>query len=678
MGEFLFEALVEDMPVSHQKAAREFLAEKIEEFLKEHRFSYDKLEVFSTPRRLTVAIYGELSAPPGEELVVGPPVNLSFDEEGNPTPAALGFARRLGVEVEELERIEKEKGEYLAYRIKKEAPSFREVFPPFLSELLARIPFPKTMRWDGHRFSRRVKSILALMDGQEVEMEAFGFRATRITKGHRIFAPIFVQASSVGDYLQGLKDAFVVVKNEERLEMIARGLEVEAQGYQPPPGRVLEFWRDSVEYPNVFSGSFPEKYMELPPEIITSSLEEEMGLYLLRNEDGPVNRFIGVADNPNSDLSKVIAGNERVVKAKLEDALYFWRKDREKSLEVLRQELENVLYNDVVGSYLKKTQRLESLAKGLISSALADPILKEAASLCKSDLVTELVGEFPSLQGVAGGLILRHQGKPEKLWRAVYDHYKPGGTGEELPSTTEGKLLSLIDKLDHLVVAFATGYRPSGSGDPLGVRRAALGIIRLLVEGNLQLDLSGLIDAAIGLLAEEITLTSNLKDEIEEFILKRAEQKFSSEGYPIQHIRAVLEAEGLRLPVAYSKLKALERIKDSEALTALIQTHRRIKNITLGQEPKKLAPERFSSPYEKNLLEILTTVDSASQVFIEKMDYLSLLDGLLSVVPFINDLFENLMIMDKDQEVRENRIALLQMADEVLSRFIDFTRLQEP
>ncbi len=678
MGEFLFEILVEDMPVSHQKAAREFLAEKIEGFLKESNFSYDKLEVFSTPRRLVVVIEGELSAPPREELVVGPPVNLAFDEEGNPTAAALGFARRLGVEVEALERVEKERGEYLALRIKKEAPSFKEAFPPFLSELLTKIPFPKTMRWDGHRFSRRVKNILAMLNGEDVEMEAFGFRSTRITKGHRIFAPIFVQASSVQDYFQGLKDAFVVVKNEERLEMIGMGLEVEAQGYQPPPGRVLEFWRDSVEYPNVFSGSFPEKYMELPPEIITSSLEEEMGLYLLRNDEGPVNRFIGVADNPNSDLSKVIAGNERVVKARLEDALYFWRKDREKSLEELRQELDNVLYNDVVGSYLKKTQRLEALAEKLISSGLADPVLKEAASLCKSDLVTELVGEFPSLQGVAGGLILRHQGKPEKLWAAVYDHYKPAGVGEELPRTLEGKFLSLIDKLDHLVVAFATGYRPSGSGDPLGVRRATLGIIRLLVEGDINVDLSELIDAAMGVLADEITLSANLKDEIEEFILKRAEQKFSSEGYPLQHIRAVLEAEGLRLPVAYRKLKALARIKDSDALTALIQTHRRIRNITSGQGPKKLVPERLSSPYEKNLLEILSTVDSASKGFLEKMDYLSLLDGLLSTVPFINDLFENLMIMDKDPEVRDNRIALLQMAEEVFSRFIDFTRLQEP
>ncbi len=678
MAEFLFELLVEDMPVSHQKIAREFLKGKIEGFLQESNFSYDGLEVYSTPRRITLVIKGELVAPPTEELVVGPPVNLAFDEEGNPTPAATGFARRMGVEVEELERVEKGKGEYLALRVRREAPSFQEVFPTFLAQILTKIPFPKTMRWNGHRFSRRVKNLLASYDGGDVEMEAFGLRATRITRGHRIFSPIFVQVSSAEGYFRDLRDAFVVAKNQEREEMISRGLEARAQTYQSPPQEVMEFWRDSVEYPAVFSGSFPEKYMELPSEIITSSLEKEMGLYLLKNDQGPVNKFVGVADNPGSDLSKIIAGNERVARARLEDALYFWKKDREKSLEELRQELENILYNDVVGSYLKKTQRLETLAEKLVSDGVADPILKEAAALCKSDLVTELVGEFPSLQGIAGGLILRHQGKPEELWRAVYDHYRPSGSGDRLPATQEGKLLSLVDKLDHLVVAFATGYRPSGSGDPLGVRRATLGIIRLMVEGKLNVGLSQLIETAMGLLAEEITLSASLEEEIKEFILKRAEQKFSSEGYPYDYVRAVLEAEGLDLSAAYEKLQALEKIRDSEALTALVQAHRRIKNITSGQPPREVNPDKLSSPHEKNLMEIITAVETASRDYLENRDYLSFLDGLLSTVPFINDLFENLMIMDKDPEIRDNRIALLQRAEALFKKFVDFTRLQEP
>ncbi len=672
MSEFLFELLVEDMPPSHQAVAREFLLEKIEGFLKEHNFSYEEFEVYTTPRRIVILITGELLAPAAEELVVGPPVSIAFDQDGNPTPAALGFARRVGKDISQLERIEKEKGEYLGVRLRKPAPKFEEVFPPFLAEALYKIPFPKTMRWDGYRFSRRVRNVLACFNGEDVEMEVFGMRATRITRGHRIFSPIFVQVSDAKSYFDGLKNAFVVVKNGERAEMIIAELEEKAGG-KFPPSRVIEYWRDSVEYPRVFVGSFPEKYLELPAEIITSSLEEEMGLFLLEG-----NRFAGVADNPNEDLSKIVAGNERVAKARLEDALYFWRKDRDRSLEELREELRNVLYNDVLGSYFEKTRRLEALAEGALEMVPeADPSLKQAAALCKSDLVTELVGEFPSLQGLAGGLILRYQGKPEVLWRAIYEHYRPAGADDEIPESLEGKLLSLVDKIDHIVVAFATGYKPSGSGDPLGVRRAALGIVRLMVEGNLKVDLESLLEKSFGLVAQEITLAASLLDEIRNFVVKRAEQKFVSEGFSPVHVRAVLEREGLSFSTAHGKLTALRRLAQTDALSVLIQTHRRVKNITSSQEEKELDPDALQTPYERNLLEILETVEEAVRVFAASGDYLAALDGLLQLAPFVDDLFENLMIMDRDPQVRDNRIALLQRTEKLLAGFIDFTKLQE-
>ncbi len=675
MSEFLFELLVEDMPPSHQGVARDFLRKKIEEFMEEKRFSFEKIEVYTTRCRITLLISGKLQAPGSEELIVGPPVRMAFDKEGNPTPAAIGFAKRVGKEVSELERVEKEKGEYLGVRIKKEPPEFQKVFPPYLTEILYKIPFPKTMRWDGWRFSRRVRNVLASFNGEDVDMEAFGMRATRITRGHRIFSPIFVQVSDAPSYFEGLKSAFVVVKNGEREEMILKGLEEKAGG-KFPPVRVIEYWRDSVEFPNVFVGSFPEKYLELPKEIIISSLEEEMGLFLLEGE--APNRFAGVADNPNEDLSKVVAGNERVAKARLEDALYFWRRDREKSLEELREELRNVLYNDVLGSYYEKTKRLEALAEEVMGMVPGvDPALKDAAALCKSDLVTELVGEFPALQGIAGGLILKYQGREEALWRAVYDHYRPAGAEDELPHTLEGKLLSLIDKIDHLVVAFATGYKPSGSGDPLGVRRAALGIIRLITEGDVGVKLEALLEKSFALVAKEITLVASLQDDIREFILKRSEQKLVSEGFPPVHVREVLAKEGLNLKRALGKLEALNRLRQTEALSVLVQTHRRIKNITSSQDEKTLNPQFLTTPYEKNLLEILETVEEAVKGFEEHGDYLSVLDGLLQVAPFVDDLFENLMIMDSDPQVRDNRIALLQRAERLLSGFMDFTKLQE-
>lgn len=227
------------------------------------------------------------------------------------------------------------------------------------------------------------------------------------------------------------------------------------------------------------------------------------------------------------------------------------------------------------------------------------------------------------------------------------------------------------------MVAFATGYKPSGSGDPLGVRRAALGIIRLIVEGNTGLDLEALLEKSFALVAKEITLVASLQDEIREFILKRAEQKFVSEGFPPVHVREVLAREGLSLERVLGKLKALNRLRQTEALSVLVQTHRRIKNITSSQDEKSLDPQSLTTPYEKNLLEILETVEEAVKGFEEHGDYLSVLDGLLQVAPFVDDLFENLMIMDSNPEVRDNRIALLQRTERLLSRFMDFTKLQE-
>ena len=678
MREFFLELLVEEMPPSHQWVAKEYLTEKIEEFLKEKGFSYDNLNINTTPRRITIEITGSLEAMAGQETVFGPPVSVAFDNEGNPTEAAIGFAKRLGVEVSELDRVEKDRGEYLAYTRTLEAPEFKEIFPQVLVEILYSIPFPKTMRWDNYRFSRRVKNILAIMDGGIVKIEAFGLQANRLTQGHRIFSPILIEISSAKEYFSLLKEAFVLANNEERKEKILEGLKEKAEDSLLPPDELINYWRDSVEFPNVFRGEFPEKYMELPEEIISTSLEREMGLYLLRDEKGAKNSFVGVADNPNRELKYVISGNERVARAKLEDALYFWKKDREKSLEELREELKNVLYNDILGSYFDKTERLEALAgKAAELTGVPPEKLQEAARVCKSDLVTELVGEFPSLQGIAGGLILKYQGKDEGVWKAVYEHYLPASQKDPLPSSLEGTLLSLVDKVDDLVSAFATGYRPSGSGDPLGTRRAALGIIRILTEKEISIEFEDLINYAMGLIAEKITLADKLMDDIREFVLKRYEKKLSEEGFEIGMIRGVFASSGFDIGGIRKKLISLKDLMEREMLTTLIQTHKRVKNILQNKERTDVDTTFLNTPQEKELHEILSVVAQEIEGAKEKNNYTQILNGLLWLCPFVDELFNNVMIMDEDEKIRNNRIALLWKVDDLLSGFADFTQIQE-
>lgn len=678
MSEFFLELLTEEMPPSHQWVAKEFIREKVEEFLNDKGFSFENIELNTTPRRIILIINGELKAEAGEEIVFGPPVNIAFDEDGNPTQAALGFAKRMGVDVQDLLRVEKEKGEYLAFAKKREAPDFLETFLPFLRETLYSIPFPKTMRWNEYRFSRRVKNVLAIMDGEPVEFEAFGLQANRITHGHRIFSPILMEITNSREYFSLLKEAFVIAKNSEREEKIKEALKIKAEDSLPPSQTLIDYWRDSVEFPNVFRGEFPEKYMELPEEIISTSLEREMGLYLLRDESGAKNAFAGVADNPNSDLKYVIEGNERVAKAKLEDALYFWRRDREKSLEELREELKTVLYNDILGSYYEKTERLEALAEKSAQQIGIDPEnLKEAARLCKSDLVTELVGEFPSLQGITGGLILKHQGKNEAVWKAVYEHYRPVSQQDSLPLTTEGLVLSLVDKIDDLVSAFSTGYRPTGSGDPLGTRRAALGIIRILSESNLVVDLEELISVSMGLIAEKITLADKLMDDIKEFISVRLENKLSEDGHRIDMIRAVINSSGLQIKSIFQKLDALMELKERGILPTLIQAHKRVKNILSGKGRPEFNESLLSDPHEKELNEILSVVAQEVENAKEKENYTQILNGLLWLCPFIDELFNNVMIMHEDEKIKNNRIALLWKVNDILEDFADFSQIQE-
>lgn len=678
MREFFFELLVEEMPPSHQWVAREYIAKKIEEFLKEKGFSYENLNLYTSPRRIIIQITGSLEAMAGQETVYGPPVSVAFDEEGKPTQAAIGFAKRLGVDVSELERVEKDKGEYLAYTRTVEAPEFKEVFPQALVEILYSVPFPKTMRWDSYRFSRRVKNVLAIMDGENVPIQAFGLESNRLTQGHRIFSPILIEITSAKEYFSLLKEAFVLASNEERRERILEGLREKAEDSLPPPDELINYWRDSVEFPNVFRGEFPEEYMELPEEIISTSLEREMGLYLLRDKNGAKNSFVGVADNPNRDLKLVIKGNERVARAKLEDALYFWKKDREKSLEELRTELKKVLYNDILGSYFDKTERLEALAgKAAELMGISPEKVQEAARVCKSDLVTELVGEFPSLQGVAGGLILRYQGKDEGVWKAVYEHYLPSSQKDPLPSSIEGTILSLVDKVDDLVSAFSTGYRPSGSGDPLGTRRAALGIIRILTEKEIPIDFEDLINFAMGLIAEKITLADKLMDDIRDFVLKRYEKRLSEEGFEIGMIRGVVTASGFDIGGIRKKLFALKNLMEREMLSTLVQTHKRVRNILSGKERFEIDVSLFNTPQEKELHEILSVVIQEIEGAKERSNYTQVLNGLLWLCPFVDELFNNVMIMDENEKIRNNRIALLWKVDDLLSGFADFTQIQE-
>ncbi len=672
------EILTEDMPPSHQNAARKQIYDGLKKLLEENKISYQELRVLSTPRRLTVIIKGiQPEIPPEEELVIGPPKNVAFDSNGNPTPAATGFAKRLGIDVSELETIETEKGVYVGYRKKGESVPTWKLLEKELPSIIYSISFPKSMHWDGWRFSRRVRNLLCKFDDRILDMELFGKKANAITQGHFIFSPLWFEPENVDAYIKSLREAFVIVDNVER-ESIIRDALAMLEVEQKPEEEVILYWRDSTEYPNLFVGEFPARYLELPPEIIKASLVEAQKLYPIYSGGELTSRFIGVADTPTTDMGKIVAGNERVVRARLEDALYFWKEDRKVSMEKRREALKEVLYHEKAGDYYQKTERLAQLASWAASSAGVDEeAVVQAARLCKADLLTQLVGEFPSLQGIAGGLLLREEGYPEKVWKAVYEHYRPLGQEDSLPETAEGCLLSVLDKTDDLCVAFASGYRPKGGGDPLGARRAALGILRIIYEKEMEIELKALLEKALELLPPSEEDREKTLQELLDFLLTRFRVFLTSRGHRHDIVDAVLEKEGLNILTARRKIEALEKAAEKASFATIIQAYRRVANILRGVEERyELREELLQEQAEKSLAEIIATIKPEVEDLCTKGNYMKVLENLLILSPIVDELFDNVLIMAEDENIRRNRIALLQQVADIFNALVDFSKIE--
>ncbi|MCR4409024.1 MAG: glycine--tRNA ligase subunit beta [Candidatus Saccharicenans sp.] len=682
--EFLLEIMTEELPSSHVRSALAQLQDSFRQELQAARIGVNGLRTLGTCRRLVVVADLEAGQPDEEEVVTGPPRQVAVQPDGSYTQAALGFARSQGVPVDKLEVIKTARGEYLGFkRLKKGRPAeevIAEIFPAVINSL----SFPKNMRWGerNFRFSRPIKNLLCLFDGRVVPLELAGLRSSHRTRGHFVHSPVEFEVSNFEDYKKKLGENRVVVEPDERQQSIRRQFEEKLAGLKAevyPDQALLERLLWNVECPLVIMGSFPESYLELPLEVLSTAMREGQKLFSVVSGRKQLPLFLGIADAPADPRNHIASGNERVLKARLEDARFFWKNDLKVSLADRVPQLKNVIFQEKLGTYGDKVGRLQKLV-----AYLADRLemkkekkdLVEAARLCKADLLTDMVREFPELQGKMGGLYSRQQGWSETVSRAIYEHYLPEGLEDPVPSTAAGAVLSLADKLDTVVGVFGVGISISGSSDPFGLRRQALAICKILLEKKFQVSLHRLLEKAMSLLSERLTVPrEQLKASLLEFFEGRLRFIFEKQGYRYDLVNAAL-GPGIEFPVrAEARLKALNELKGSPNFEQFILMVKRVKNIVKEPPRTRLNSALLREKEEKELYSALKIIKKNAEEMLARNDFASAQKMVFRLQSPLNNFFEAVLVMAEDKKVRNNRLALLSQILELTGELADYSQV---
>jgi len=682
--EFLLEINVEEMPSSHVRTALEDLKDKLGRELQAARLPVAELRTTGTCRRLVVVAELAESQESREEIVTGPPKAVSFAADGTPTPAALGFARSRGIEVGRLEVITTEKGEYLGFKKIEKGKGADEILAKIIPQAIGSLSFPKMMRWGESplRFSRPIRNILCLLGGKLLSFEIDGLSSKTTTAGHKIRAPQTIAAASFKEYQAALRENLVIVDAEERKKNILAQIDgllapLKAQLYPDP--ELLSKLANDVECPLVFLGSFPEQYLSLPLEILSTAMREGQKLFSVVKGKKQMPHFLGVADAPADAKGFIRQGNERVLKARLEDAKFFWDQDLKVSLKKRMPALKHVLFQEKLGSYDDKTQRLKKIAAYLCGKLEECPTEKDvilAAELSKTDLVTDMVREFPSLQGKVGGLYAGAEGLPEAVCQAIYEHYRPVSLEDESPSSRGGAILSLADKLDSIVGVLGLGIQTTGSSDPFGLRRNAQGVCKIILDRKLNFSFSRLLDKAFLTYGDKLKRPKKeILDYCRDFFLNRLRSILERMGYRYDLVNAVLEAGIDNIYYSYMRLKALDALKASPQFEPFILMTKRVNNILAGQPAYPFNADLIVEKQERELFSTFSIIKENVIPMIAKGDFSQAQKMVFRLQPALNDFFDHILVMAKESKLRRNRLALLQAISKILTQMADYSQV---
>jgi len=649
--------------------------------------TFDSIEAFATPRRLAVRAMGLVESQPDKSVEkTGPAVAAAFDKDGNPTPAAAGFARSCGVAVDQLERAEKDGVLKLVFRSIAKGSQTRTLIPEIIAKALSSLPIPKKMRWGASReeFVRPVHWVVMLFGNQVIPAQILGINAGGISRGHRFMHPAPVPILAAADYEASLRAAKVLVNYEERKSLIRTLVETEGARLNARvviEDDLLEEVTSLVEWPVALTGRFDEHFLDVPSEALISSMKSHQKcFYLLDSKGALLPNFITLSNIESTDPAQVIAGNERVIRPRLSDAKFFFDTDRKTSLEARTEQLKTIVFQQELGTVYEKSQRISRLCIAIAMELHADEIMCErAAQLGKADLVTSLVSEFAELQGIAGYYYALHDGEPREVALALNEQYMPRFSGDQLPTTLTGSVLAIADKLDTIVGLFAIGQPPTGSKDPFALRRAALGILRIIVEKELNLDLLSSIRVACAQYSK-LSLKEGLDMQVFDFLLERFKAWYQSEGISAEVFQSVLAIKPTR-PLDFNlRVHAVHQFSQRPEAQSLASANKRVSNILQkqagGDGSKAIDPGLFKHQSETALAHVLERCRSETSPLFASRKYAEGLEVLASSKAAIDAFFDGVLVMDDDLAVRQNRINILGELRSLFLEVADISCLQ--
>ncbi len=686
MKDLLLEIGVEEIPSAYMpgaiKALQELSASKFLDF----RLDYKEIKTYGTPRRLVLWV-SDLAERQKDAVIEnrGPKKSIAFDSEGQPAKPGLGFARAQGVAFGDLIIKEVDGIEYLFAVKKALGHDAGEIMPGLLQSLINSIVFPKSMRWGyfSTRFARPIRWLMAMFGDELIPISIENIKSERTTYGHRFLSSGPLALNGIGDYFTKLAQNYVILDQEKRKNLIWEQVVQVAAGVGGKPvedSDLLEEVNFLVEYPTAFWGEFSPSYLSVPPEVLTTSMIEHQRYFPVFDAEGKLMAgFIGVRNGTDYQIDTVRAGNERVLKARLEDALFFWNEDTRKSLDDLARGFKDVLFHERLGTLDDKVKRLEHLAVDLGNMAvLSNPVLLErAAALCKADLLSSMVYEFPELQGVMGRYYASKMGEDSETCEAILEHYLPRYSGDRLPETSTGIILSLAEKLDNLVGCFSIGIRPTGSQDPYALRRQALGLVNIVLERSLELDVKKCILSAYDDykpinpdFSKEDTM-----DGVWEFIQQRLRGLLLDRGYAYDVIDSVLQLPISDINDLHTRVHSVQRFKESVLFNDLMVVFNRSSNLSRKWENSSVDRKVLVDPSEIELFEAYQSTAQEVEELLSRRDYCQALLILASLRSYVDAFFAAVMVMVDDEKLKASRLGMLKSISGLCEKVADFSKL---
>lgn len=682
----IIELGTEELPPKQLRTLAQAFSDSIEAQLTKADVDFESIKFLASPRRLAVSVQA-LSTGQADKIVEkrGPAISSAFDADGSPTKAAMGWARSNGITVEEAERLKTDKGEWLLFKAEVKGKSTVDLIPAMVEAALTKLPIAKPMRWGSNsmQFIRPTKTLTILFGDQLVDATVLGCKSARIIRGHRFHCDKELVLDHADNYTTLLREeGFVIADYEERKALVKEQVIAAASaenGVADIDDDLLEEVSSIVEWPITYVGSFEDKFLDVPAEALIYTMKDNQKYFPLLDNDGKLMaRFIFVSNIDSKEPQQVIEGNEKVVRPRLADAEFFYAQDQKVTLESRIDSLESILFQKQLGTLKEKSQRIADLAKIIASKIGANDLnAHRAGMLCKTDLMTDMVLEFPDVQGVMGMYYARFDGETEDVALALNEQYMPRFAGDQLPGSLVACSVALADKFDTLVGIFGIGQVPKGDKDPFALRRAAIGALRIIVEKDLELDLVDLVKAAASLYGDK--LTSEVETSVVDFMLGRFNAWYSDQNVATDIVKAVMARRPTRPSDFNKRIEAVTAFRALEASKSLAAANKRVGNILAKTEDSiadSVDTALLSEDAEKALAEVVAKLTADLAPVFAASDYNQALTQLAELQAPVDTFFDNVMVMCDDQSVKLNRLALLNILRNQFLNVADISLLQ--